>query len=188
MKNLFFGLIIVSISFVLSCGEGGDSPQDIEIKGGFKPADNSETELIESTLGYISSLGEEFTKINEHKVINLKNGDRIYYVNLDKQKSGAVAYAFQFSGTYHSINLSLDSVVVTTCDNDGACPDCLLIATGNCGVMSCSCSDKSGIGSFDCVLNTNVLNNFKSDFLEKGKKLITKISIPKLQQVNCENL
>lgn len=187
MKNLFFGLLIVTLAFIFSCGEGGDSPQDIEIKGGFKPTDNSETELIESTLGYISSLGEEFTGINEHKVINLKNGDRIYYVNLEKPKSGAIAYSIQFSGTYNSINRSLDSVVITTCDNDGACPDCLLIATGNCGVMSCSCSDKSGIGSFDCAINTIEVNNFKSDYMEKGKKFITKISIPKLLQVNCEN-
>jgi hypothetical protein len=179
-------LIFLATFFFVSCGEKSDEPVDRKFEGGFSPVDAAESEMVEAAIGYAAENGVECKSIKSHKVINLKNGDRFYFVEIINPKSGLNTFAFQFSGVYNSIERSLENVVLYSCENSGACTECALTLLGNCGVMSCGCS-QSGAGAFDCQLSFIEINTFSSLYAKMGSKIAEKISIPKLEQLFCDS-
>ena len=185
MKKILL-LLFLTVIFFVSCGEKSDEPVDRKFEGGFSPVDDSESEMVDAALGYASELEIECKSIKSHKVINLKNGDRYYYVEIVNSKSGHNSFAFQFSGVYNSIERSLENVVLYSCENSGACTECALTLQGNCGVMSCGCA-QSGTGAYDCNLSLNEINAFSSQYAKKGSEISAKISIPKLEQLFCDS-
>lgn len=186
MNKYFFLIVFLFTLFLFSCEENNDSPEKQDIKGEFNPDDISEVELLESVLGYISSLDFKISSVAEHNVVNLKNGDRFYYIKVVNDKAVSTSMAFQFAGTYDNKVKNNNNVVVISCNNDGACPECLLTLQGNCGVMSCSCFDKSKTGLYDCTMLYKEINTFTTDYNKKGKELLKNITVPKLNQLYCE--
>ncbi|MDX9789956.1 MAG: hypothetical protein WCZ17_02855 [Candidatus Kapaibacterium sp.] len=176
--------LILALLFIVACGED-DSPADRDYKGGFKPNDLLESELVETTLGFVLNNGLNPSSVSNHKIINHKSGDRYYFVEYSIENSTKYAIAVQFSGTYDDKERSLDNITIISCENTGVCTECLLSAPGNCAVLSCSCT-QSGEGSYDCDMNYRNIRRFRESYASSGKEAAAKINIPELIQVNCE--
>jgi hypothetical protein len=182
-------LFLLSLTFIIlvSCGETKDKPLDKD-KNSQNISDNSdESILLNASIGYFKSLQIKVKSVKEQKIINLKNGDSFYFIGIKDENGKKNAISVQFTGTYNGASRNLDSVVVISCDNQGGCPECVLTAQGNCGVLSCSCADNSGIGAYDCTLMYNEISEFKKQFYIVGKDLIKDMDIPKLEVLNCPN-
>ncbi|MBX3044982.1 MAG: hypothetical protein KIT33_09470 [Candidatus Kapabacteria bacterium] len=184
MKYISFLILSILILFV-SCRESDDKPVSDKYEGGFRVESEEEAKIIYSALGYVQKSDFKAISVTSHKVLSLKNGDKFYFIELADARSQILTFAFQFAGIYNGAERDLQNVVLISCDNTGSCDDCRLALQGNCGVMSCSCS-QSGSGAYDCELSFNEISTFADNFNAKGKEFSKNIKIPKLEHLYCE--
>ncbi len=187
MKRIL--LILFSIlSFVfISCDETKDSPIDKKDVSSNLSESSDENILLNASLAYLKDLQVNIKKINEQKIISLKNGDSFYFISIKDNNNKTNAISVQFTGTYNNANVDLDNVLIISCDNEGACEDCVLDVQGDCGVLSCGCTDSSIKGAFDCILTYTEVSDFKNQFFKNGAEILKNLDIPKLKKVECQD-